>query len=384
MFGTIRRILAVVLLSMAIAACQVIPDSGRPDQTAPPPDQGPSDTVLPDDAARHRIALLVPLSGENEQAGRSIANATTMALLDTGADDLRITTYDTASDASGAAERAVADGNKLILGPLRRSEVDAVLAPARAAGVPLITFSNDLSVARRDVFVMGHVPEQSIARTVGYAAAQGMQRFAALLPQGEYGDRAEAALSQSATGVGGTLVAVERYSRGNAAIMDAAERLEEQGGYDAVLIGDGARLSAIAASSLKDEDTPLIVLGTELWSGEAGVANSLALRGALYSAVSDARFRQFLDSYRTRFGEQPYRIATLGYDAVLLVLRVAQDWQPGQDFPTSRMLDEGGFLGLDGPFRFLSNGVGERAMEVRRVGQGSVTVADPAPGQFQP
>lgn len=382
MFGTIRRIIAVAMLSMAMAACQVIPDSGRPDVTAPPAEEGPSDTVLPTDEARHRVALLVPLSGENEEAGRSIANATTMALLDTGADNLRITTYDTASDARAAAERAVADGNKLILGPLLRSHVDAVLAEARPADVPLLTFSNDLSVAQPDVFVMGHVPEQSIARTVGYAADQGMRRFGALLPEGEYGDRAATALAQAATRVGGQLTVVERYDRGNAGAIDAAERLEEKGGYDAVLIGDGARISAVAAMALRDDDTPVIVLGTELWSGEAGVANSPALRGALYSAVSDARFRQFRDSYNTRFGSQPYRIATLGYDAVLLVLRVAQDWQPGQDFPIDRMLDEGGFLGLDGPFRFLSNGVGERAMEVRRVGQGTVTVADPAPSQF--
>ena len=34
------------------------------------------------------------------------------------------------------------------------------------------------------------------------------------------------------------------------------------------------------------------------------------------------------------------------------------------------------------PFRFLSTGVGERAMEVRQIGNGSVTVVDPAPAQF--
>ena len=66
-----------------------------------------------------------------------------------------------------------------------------------------------------------------------------------------------------------------------------------------------------------------------------------------------------------------YRVATLGYDAVLLTLRIARDWQPGRDFPTGRMLADDGFLGLDGPFRFGSNGVGERAMEVREVGDGT-------------
>ena len=98
--------------------------------------------------------------------------------------------------------------------------------------------------------------------------------------------------------------------------------------------------------------------------------------------MSDDRFRQFATSYKTRFGEQPFRLATLGYDAVLLTLRIARDWQPGRDFPTGRMLADDGFLGLDGPFRFGSNGVGERAMEVREVGNGAVSVVDAAPTRF--
>src|SRR5690606_8154666 len=119
-----------------------------------------------------------------------------------------------------------------------------------------------------------------------------------------------------------------------------------------------------------------------LWSGEGSLANSAAMRGAWFSAVSDQRYRQFVTSYESRFGEQPYRIATLGYDAVLLTLRIARDWSVGSDFPTAQMLANDGFLGLDGPFRFRNDGVGERAMEVRQVGNGAVSVVDAAPTRF--
>jgi ABC-type branched-subunit amino acid transport system substrate-binding protein len=328
------------------------------------------------------VALLVPLSGANADAGRSIANATTMALLDTNAQNLRITTYDTGTGAGTAAARAIADGNKLILGPLVREDVSAVLAQARPADVPLITFSNDTSVAANDVFVMGHIPEQSITRSVAYAATQNVRRFAALVPNGEYGTRAANAFSQAVAGVGGTVTATERYDRGNTSIVSAAERIKARGGYDAVLIADGARLSAMAAGELNQGGTRPRYIGTELWSGEGSIASSAALRGGWFSAVSDARYRQFVNSYETRFGEQPFRIATLGYDAVLLTLRVARDWRPGRNFPITQMTAADGFLGLDGPFRFRSNGIGERAMEVRQVGNNSVSVVSPAPTQF--
>lgn len=379
---SIRRAFAVGLLTILLAACKVVPDVGRPGPQPVPVPDGPSEDVLPTDTARHRVALLVPLSGDNAAVGRSIANASTMALLDTNAENLRITTYDTATGAGSAAARAISDGNKLILGPLLREDVAPVLARARPANVPLLTFSNDTSVAQPDVFVMGHVPEQSIARTVGYARSQGASRFAALIPEGDYGRRASDALSQAVGQVGGRLVASERYNRGNTSIVSAAERLKAAGGYDAVLIADGSRLAAMAAGALKDGGGQVYILGTELWSGEGSLASTSAMRGAWFSAVSDQRYRQFVTSYQSRFGEEPYRIATLGYDAVLLALRVARDWQPGRNFPAGQMLTSDGFLGLDGPFRFHSNGIGERAMEVRQIGNGTVTVVDPAPSRF--
>ncbi len=368
---------------LLLAACKVVPETGAPPVARPAPGPSePSANVLPTDSDRHRIALLVPLSGDNAQVGQSIANATTMALLDTNADKLRITTYDTATGAGSAAARAIADGNKLILGPLLGEDVAPVIAAARPANVPLIAFSNDSTVAARDVFLMGQSPEQSIRRAVDYARGKGSKTFAALVPNGEYGRRAELAFNDAVRAAGGAIMTVQRYDRGNTSIVSAAQRLTASGGFDTVMIADGARLSVMAARELKQQTPSLHLIGTELWSGEAEIASSAPLRGGWFAAISDDRWRQFTDSYQSRFGSRPYRVATLGYDAVLLTLRVARDWQPGKPFPTASMLDPTGFLGLDGPFRFRRTGIGERAMEVRQVGNGTITVVEPAPAKF--
>src|SRR5690606_15605635 len=171
---------------------------------APGPSE-PSANVLPTDSNRHRVALLVPLSGDNADVGQSISNAATMALLDTNADTLRITTYDTATAASSAAPRAIADGNKLILGPLLGEDVREVITAARPANVPLISFSNDSTVAARDVFLMGQSPEQSIRRAINYARGKGSRNFAALIPNGEYGRRAELAFNDAVRAAGGEI-----------------------------------------------------------------------------------------------------------------------------------------------------------------------------------
>ena len=151
-----------------------------------------------------------------------------------------------------------------------------------------------------------------------------------------------------------------------------------------MLIADSPRLAIAAAAELRDEGSLMPrLLGTELWSGEADIPAAGVMQGALFSAVSDARYRNFSDSYRNRFGTAPYRIATLGYDSVLLALRVAGDgWQAGTPFPTSQLTARGGFLGLDGAFRFQSDGTAQRALEVREVVDGQIVVVSPAPDSF--
>ena len=378
-FAITRRALVVGGTAALLGACSIIP-KGPARQAPVAPAPAPSGSSLPADQQRHRVALLVPMSGANAAVGQSIANATTMALLDTNASSLRITMYDTAQGAKEAAHKAVLDGNKLILGPLMGDNIGAVTSEAKAGRVPVVSFSNDTSMISPGVFLMGQVPEQSIARTVRYVRGKGAQSFAVLAPQGDYGQRAEAALKAAVTRYGGKFAGSESYARGNTSVVSAAQRLQAKGGFDSVLIADGPRLAAQGAAQFRIGSAR--ILGTELWSGEASVARTPALNGAVFSAIADGRYKRFSDSYEARFGGAPYRIATLGYDAVLLTLRVARDWQQGKPFPVEMLRDPGGFLGLDGAFRFGRDGVVERAMEVREVRNGGVTVVDPAPAKF--
>ena len=107
MFGMAmdRRKLVTVMALALLAGCKMIP-KGPPEKA--PPTTGPSADVLPADTTRHRVALLVPLTGSNAAVGQSIANAATMALLDTNAQNLRVTTYDTSINAGNAAMALVA------------------------------------------------------------------------------------------------------------------------------------------------------------------------------------------------------------------------------------------------------------------------------------
>jgi len=382
--GAIRRA-GVIALTLLLAACGAVVPRGAPPatHTPPPPVARPSQQGgLPEDTERHRVALLVPLSGPTGAVGQSIANAAALALADTGGKRLRITNYDTATGAAAAAQKALADGNTLFLGPLLAEDVRAVSGLAAAAHVPVIAFSNDAGVVSDNVWLLGFSPAQAIDRVVRYAKSQGLTRFAGLIPQGLYGRNASSALLRSAEAAGGTVVAMQNYDRSAKSLANAVTTLSKQR-YDALLIADSGRIAVAAATLTRKESGAAIrLLGTELWNAEPGLNASSVMAGAWFASVDDAVFAQLKTRYRARYGRTPYRLASLGYDAVLLTVRIAADWPMRSAFPVAKLSDQGGFSGVDGAFRFGPSHIAERALAVHQLGSGGGSIVSPAPKGF--
>lgn len=354
--------------ALALAACQ----------TRAPLRPLPGEIEVP--AARHEVALIVPLTGEDGPIGTSISNAARLALLDTGNQTIDLKIYDsTQGGAAAVAARAIADGNRLILGPLLAEEVRAAAPVARQARVPIIAFSNDEGVAGDGVYILGLTPRQSIGRVVQFARSRGAQRFGALLPTGIYGQRAGPALAASLQASGGILAGSETFSRTAAGARTAANALNRKGKLDAILIADASRVAALAANSIRPGPR---LLGTELWANDRAIGTNARLRGAWFAAAPDARFDQLVTRYRARYGKVPYRLGSLGYDAVLLTVRATKGWPRGRPFPQRLLSEQEGFAGVDGIFRFGRDGVAERALEVREVTAAGARTVSPAASSF--
>ncbi len=379
---TMRNWFLVGLMAFA-SACTVVPKAPPKTVETPPEVTPPIGNQLPTDVARHRIALLVPLSGANAGVGESISNAANLAVLDTGGKNIRITTYDTATGAVGAAQKAMADGNRLILGPLLAEDVKAVKPVAQAAKVPLITYSNDISVAGNGAWLMGFVPTQSVERIVDYAKSKGLTKFAGLVPNGLYGQRASSALIKAVQGAGGQLVSMQSFDRSPGSITAAVGKLAQSSAYDAVLIADSGRIALqIVPLIRKSGGSKAKILGTELWNTEGSLAQNAAMQGAWFASVPDGFYNTLAGKYRTRFAKGPYRLASLGYDSVLLINKIAANWKPGAPFPVAQLTDANGFSGIDGAFRFGRDGIAERMLEVQQIGAGGFSVVSPAPRGF--
>ncbi|MBV9201278.1 MAG: penicillin-binding protein activator, partial [Alphaproteobacteria bacterium] len=353
------------------------------------------------------MALLVPLSGANAELGHAILDAAQLALFEASGDRLVLVPRDTGGNAAGAASAAravIADGARLILGPLLAAEVEAVKPIAQEAHINVIAFSTVTGLAGGNVYLMGFLPRQEVVREVGYARQRGLQRFAALAPNSPYGHLMADALREAASTSGGTVAKVEFFDPRTGEASPAIQRLLPGGAadpaaapsaasppaasahlaFDALLLPEGgAALKQIAGQvkAAAGSEKPVQLLGSGLWdTPEIGIDPAL-VGGWFASSPPEAR-QDFERRFSATYGHNPPRLASLGYDSAALAAVLSRG-QGGEQFSQQAILNPSGFTGVDGLFRFTPNGLVQRGLAVLEVEPQGTTVVSPAPQTFQ-
>ena len=365
--------------------------SGTSEMFSSAPPAGPQQPAAAIGTGQVKVGLILPMSasGNAGAVAQSMKNAAEMALVEFSSPNIQLLVKDDGGSAGGAqqaAQQALEEGAEIILGPLFAHSVGAVGQAARQRGVPVIAFSTDATVASRGIYLLSFLPESDVDRVIGYAVAQGKRSFAALMPENAYGSVAEAAFKQSVARKNARMAAVERYPQGATPpqLQGPARNVAQVASTaDALFIPDGADtvpavVQALAAAGLPPRRVQL--LGTGLWD-DPRIFSDSSLHGAWYAAPDSNGFRNFAARYRSRYGQDPVRTATLAYDAVALVAALVKT-QGDQRFSDTVLTNPSGFAGIDGVFRFRNDGTNERGLAVLRVAPGGGQIVSPPPRSF--
>lgn len=373
---------------------------------------------------RTRVALLVPLSGPRADLGQAIVDAAKLALFDVADGDFELRPYDTAATGEGAAvaaERAVADGVKLVIGPVFSAAVRGAAPIVRDAGLNMLAFSNNRDVAEPGVYLSGLFPESQIERVIGYAAQRGVKRLGVLAPAGAFGLRVVEAAQRSALAAGVELVRTEEFGPSTNDIVRAARTIGDYDvrraallaqkkalagredevskralkrldildtlgpvGFDALLVAtsEGELVNMAAQLGNFDIDTKRVrLLGLASWAA-AGTGREPALVGGWFAAPPATGDNEFARNYRAMYEAAPHPLAANAYDLVALAAILGSQ-EGGAKYDIATLTSEVGFAGISGLFRFRPDGLSERSLEVREVTPDGNKVVDPAQNSFE-
>ena len=340
------------------------------------------------------VALLVP-SGSPQSGdaalARSLENAARLAIADLPNVKIDLRVYDTAGNAgtaSSVAQQAVADGAKIILGPVYAQAANAAGLAVLNNNVNVLSFSNNTSIAGGNVYVLGPTFQNTANRLVNYAGQQGKNNTVIVHSNdsaGQLGRSAIAtALSNSRVNNAGTV----GYDRSQQGVIDSVPTIKatvDSTGADSIFLTATTAGALPLYSQLLPEAgvSPATTqyIGLTRWDIPAQTLELPGVQGGWFALPDPAKAQVYRQRYNNTYGEAPHPISGLAYDGIAAIGALVS--QGKSDALTGAALTQNaGFQGVGGIFRLRPNGTNERGLAVATIQNKQVVVIDPAPQSF--
>ncbi len=383
-------------------------------------------TYMDDDDETHRIAVLLPTTGEYSGIGRSIQTSITTAVLEHNKKNLAVSFYDTATNANETINEALATNPEIIIGPLFADNA-RFLRDAKDSDTPALSFTSDATAVGNGVMTMALMPTNSVETIISQMASDGIKSFIILAPDTTSG-KLMAGTAKSAAGIYNIpLSGLFYYKSGDAnSIKDVAKtasmntaranantrsreilsdiltnekltaleysnlnmqlerisRTDTTGAipYDAILfLGDAEDTKKLASFmryyGISSHDAKYY--GSALWDG-TDIASDITMKGAKYATLPQSN-ETFTTTYQQITNASPSRLAAFGYDAANLAIGMIKSHKSNAAY----LLDPSGYVGTDGLFRLKPTGDNERALRIVKLnGDGTTDEIRPAPTNF--
>lgn len=334
---------------------------------------------------RHKVGVLLPLTGKLGQVGRQILSGIRLAL----DDDVSLVVRDSASGSvDGAVSQLVGEGVIGILGPLSHSAAHAAADSAEARQIPLVHFAAPRAgpVADRSwVFRASASLRSSMAALVDRQIRSGRKTFAVVRSNNRYRQIMAQVFIEEVRRAGGRVVLELEYKAGSASLTKLARQLRTQH-FHAVFVSDALKGGSLFLRFMAREDIwprrgqkkppkesrlrYVDVLGPAQWTvGKLRADDQRYVQGATVAVEwggANTKVAQTLtDKARAEFNRKPGLFWAIGYEALRMVRSI--DARTRESLAEG--LHKGRFTGVLGNTRFDDNGEPVRQVSLHRLGK---------------
>ncbi|CUH49327.1 penicillin-binding protein activator [Ruegeria atlantica] len=340
------------------------------------------------------VALLVPAGSGNSgdaELARSLENAARLAMADLQNVKIDLRVYDTrgsSNTAATVAQQAVADGAKIIIGPVYAQAANSAGLSVLNNKVNVLSLSNNTSIAGGNVFVLGPTFQNTANRLVNFAGSQGKTSMVIVHSNdaaGQLGQSAIAtALASSRVANAGT-VGYDRSQQGVINSVPTIKATVDAAGADSVFLTATTAGALPLYSQLLPEAgvSPATTqfLGLTRWDIPAQTLELPGVQGGWFALPDPAKAQAYRQRYNSTYGEAPHPISGLAYDGIAAIAALVSQGK-SDALTASALTQNAGFQGVGGIFRLRSDGTNERGLAVATIQNKQVVVIDSAPQSF--
>ena len=351
-------------------------------------------------SSKLKIGVLLPLTGKQSYIGQSFIDTMQMVVYENKKIDCELIIKDTKANASLAkkATKELVDQNvDVILGPFFSSSLNQSLKIAKYKNIPLISFSSDKNRKEKGIYLMGFEPEKQISDITEYTIKKNYKRFAALLPDSKYGKRVLNTYRKVLNKNKLLLNKVILYDPKTTDLENNIQKLvglkknpqieidEETGenpiedfdpGFDVLLLietGNKLRQTAALLTYYGVDFKKVKLIGTGEWYVD-NIGSEPGLVGAWFVAPSPKLWTNFKKKFYKLYNYEPIRLSSLAYDSLTAIFSIVNKNDGFYELNYSDFQTSYGFLGIDGEFKFLSDGTVKRKLSILQIEQNSFKV----------
>jgi ABC-type branched-subunit amino acid transport system substrate-binding protein len=340
------------------------------------------------------VALLVPSgSGQpgDDLLARSLENAARLAMADLEGVEIDLRVYSTAGNATQAANQttqAIADGARIILGPVYGEAANAAGVAAAAQNVNVLSFSNNTIIAGGNVFVLGPTFENTANRMMQYAASQGKTSVVVVHATDVAGQIGRNAIQAAAANSSARIAATVPYDLSQQSVVAAVPQVQtavRSAGADAVFLTSTTSGALPLFAQLLPEagirPGEVQFMGLTRWDIPAQTLELSGVQGGWFALPDPGLTQRFRARYETAYGQPPHPIGGLAFDGIAAIGALVANGQSNA-LTSAALTQRAGFQGVSGIFRLRPDGTNERGLAVATIQNRQVVVIDPAPRSF--
>ena len=353
------------------------------------------------------IGLLLPLSGEFYQIGKSLLDSAQLALEKTSNKNLEFYIVDTGKENQLFKNLSYLMSNDidLILGPVFTNTVLRVREYLDDQSIPIITFSNNSEVSNRNVYVFGLTIEDELNSIYEYSVDKGINKFAVIVPENKYGNKVKNEIDKFHNVNNNSSSQFIFYPTENPDYYKIAREVSNYDERKLELDNRVRLLKELQSESslkelklLKNKDTlgeldfeAIIIIarsfseltnfisilpyydvdpkkvkfiGNSIWGKEL-ILKEPSMKNSYFSSLDLNARKEFEEEYKKIYTNNPHSLAPLAYDLVGLVSSLNMEHKK----ITKEILHSNlGYLGINGWFRFDESGKVERRPVIFHVG----------------
>lgn len=340
------------------------------------------------------VALLVPhgSSSPGEAAlARDLEAAARMAVADLSGVQIDLRVYGTAGQpgqAQQVAQNALADGAKIIIGPLHAEAANAVAVTVAPSNVNVLAFSNNPTIAGNNLFILGQTFDTTADRLTRFAVRQNKRRIVTVYSNNLAGQLGQQAIAKAAAAAGAQVVGNVGYDFSQDGVVAAVPQVTSTArstSADAVFLTANAAGALPLFTQMLPENgldpASMQYIGLARWDTPAQTLDLPGVQGGWFAMPDRGKSSRFQARFAQVNGNQPHPIAGLAYDGIAAVGALVKTGKRDA-LSRSGLTQSAGFQGVDGVFRLRGDGTNQRGLAVATVRDGKVVILDPAPQSF--